>query len=83
MDPDATWDNMLVAYATKQWSDAVDHAEALRDWLERGGFSPQPPIGTTNGNMEAALDTGFSRAICLAACHHIFEQSLLRLGDEG
>ncbi|MEX1028331.1 MAG: hypothetical protein WD049_10075 [Candidatus Paceibacterota bacterium] len=59
MDPNTVWDNMLVAYATKQWSDAVEHAEALRDWLEGGGFSPQPPIGTINGNMQAGFDAGF------------------------
>lgn len=81
MDPSQSWNDMLVAYATKQWADAVEYAEALRDWLEGGGFAPQPTIGTTTGAFTCQLDDEFSRAVCLAACHHIFERSIMEMGD--
>ena len=82
MDASQTWNEMLTAYATKQWADAVEYAEALRDWLEGGGFAPQPTIGTTTGNFTCQLDDEFSRAVCLAACHHVFERSILEIGDD-
>ena len=73
MDPSQSWNDMLTAYATKQWAEALEYAEALRDWLEGGGFAPQPTVGTTTGNFTCQLDADFSRAVCLAACHHVFE----------
>ena len=81
MDPVQSWNNMLTAYATQQWAEALEFAEALRDWLERGGFTPQPTIGTTTGTFACQLDDEFSRAVCLAACHHIFERSIMEVGD--
>jgi hypothetical protein len=34
MDPNAALENILTGFMI------VDHAEALREWLRRGGFSP-------------------------------------------
>lgn len=82
MDPHQTWNDMLQAYATKQWMDALEMAEALRDWLEAGGFSPQPTVGSTTGSFTCQLDEGFSRAVCLAACHHVLERSITEVGDD-
>lgn len=75
MDPSQCWDDMLVAYATKQWQEARGCAEALLEWLERGGFPPQPTIGTTTLSFTTQLDADFSRVLCLAACRHILEQT--------
>ena len=74
MDPAKCWDNMLFAYATKQWQDASEHAVALIGWLEQGGFSPQPTIGTTTMHFTCQLDTDVSRAICMAACREVVER---------
>ena len=74
MDPSQCWNDMLIAYATKQWQEARESAEALLEWLEKGGFPPQPTIGTTTLSFTSQLDAEFSRAICLAACRHICEQ---------
>ena len=81
MDPNAAWNNMLAGYATKQWADAVSHAEALLDWLEAGGFPPQPTIGSTTGNLTCQLDAEFSAAICTAACEHVISRCQWELSD--
>lgn len=81
MDPNTAWNNMLAGYATKQWADAVPHAEALLDWLEAGGFTPQPTIGSTTGNLTCQLDAEFSAAICTAACEHVISRCQWELSD--
>ena len=81
MDPNTAWNNMLAGYATKQWADAVPHAEALLDWLEAGGFPPQPTIGSTTGNLTCQLDAEFSAAICTAACEHVISGCQWELSD--
>ncbi|MEZ5942486.1 MAG: hypothetical protein R3C18_13920 [Planctomycetaceae bacterium] len=83
MDPNQAWNNMLRAYATKQWQEALEASEVLKDWLDDGGFPPQPTIGTTAGDLTCQLDPTFNQAICLAATHQIFENSLIAFGDEG
>ncbi len=47
MDPQATWQAMLQALIDDDRDSASDHATALIDWLERGGFSPTvlPDLG--------------------------------------
>jgi hypothetical protein len=41
MDPQATWDQMLSAYAANEWDDVKDLAQALIHWLGTGGFPPK------------------------------------------
>lgn len=41
MDPQATWNEMLEAFALQDWDQAVERAEALLDWMKKGGFPPQ------------------------------------------
>lgn len=71
MDPNECWNNMLVAYASKQWQDAFLHATDLRSWLQRGGFPPKPTVGTTNTMFTCQLDEEFSKVLSLAVCQHI------------
>ena len=79
MDPDQTWQEMLQAYTTNDWPTALESSESLKDWLEAGGFAPRSTIGTATGELSFRLDSEFSRAVCLAACHHIFEWSILKI----
>ncbi|TWT51728.1 hypothetical protein KOR42_34150 [Thalassoglobus neptunius] len=74
MDSAQCWDDMLFAYATKQWLDASEHAVALLEWLDKGGFSPQPTIGTTTMHFTCQLDADVSRAICVATCRQVIER---------
>lgn len=73
MDPNQAWDEMLIAFATKQWVEAKDTAQALVDWLEADGFAPQPTVGSTTGQFTCQLDAEFSRTVAMAACCHIYE----------
>ena len=40
MDPQATWNQLQAAYRSADWEIASELAQALLDWLERGGFPP-------------------------------------------
>ena len=40
MDPQATWLAMIQALVDDEDDLASEYADALYDWLERGGFSP-------------------------------------------
>lgn len=40
MDPQETWSEMLDAFEQKQWELAKELADALYEWLEKGGFPP-------------------------------------------
>jgi hypothetical protein len=41
MDPQATWTALLHALLGREWPAAQVAAEALVEWLQRGGFSPR------------------------------------------
>lgn len=40
MDPHQTWADMLDALNRKEWDDAKELADALYEWLRKGGFPP-------------------------------------------
>ena len=40
MDPNATWKLLIEAYVRLEWEDVREAAEALLEWLDRGGFPP-------------------------------------------
>lgn len=61
MDPQATWDQLLCAYATGDWDQVEESAVALRDWLRKGGF---PPVVLGN----PALSPEFEHALAKAGC---------------
>jgi hypothetical protein len=42
MDPNATLVSLLAALEDGDKATALDAAEALTDWLRRGGFMPDP-----------------------------------------
>ena len=61
MDPQATWEQLLAAYAAGDWDRIEEHAHELLHWLGRGGFPPQvlkhPDLGAD-----------FNRALAHAGC---------------
>lgn len=64
MDPQATWDDLLSALGQHDWVQAHDAANALREWIQRGGFPP-----TVLGHP--GLETDFERALAIAACDYV------------
>lgn len=48
MDPQAALERYWAAVAARDWDEACDAYEAIRAWLERGGFEPDwEPRGRT------------------------------------
>jgi hypothetical protein len=41
MDPNATWRDLAQAFADDDWEKVDELTQALRHWLDRGGFAPQ------------------------------------------
>ena len=52
MDPNQAWSDFHDAVLNRDLESAKDFAEALSDWLKRGGF---PPTGYTRKEVEQAL----------------------------
>ena len=63
MDPQATWNEMLDAIAESNMLDAELRAEALLDWIDRGGFVPQ--------TLTRVLPDEWDRLICRYLCRKI------------
>ena len=40
IDPDACFSMILENIVHKEWSDAAENAENLRNWMDKGGFPP-------------------------------------------
>ena len=68
MDPQATWEDLIAAYAEGQWERVEELADSLLQWLCRDGF---PPQATTGSDMGKAWD----RAIALAGCRFALRQA--------
>lgn len=63
MDPQATWDQLLRAYAEGDWESLEALAVALSNWLQKGGF---PPVVIGH----PGLGPDFEEALAKAACGH-------------
>jgi hypothetical protein len=74
MDPQASWDQLLEAYADGDWDRVQDLAEGLRHWLSRGGF---PPRATTGSDLGQDWD----REIALAACRFARAKAMTEVAD--
>lgn len=61
MDPQQTLADMLTALQEKRWDDAKELADALHEWLVKGGFPP-----TTLGDV--SLGREWHRAVATFAC---------------
>lgn len=41
MDPQTAWNELLEAIHRRGWDQALEHAEALLEWMRKGGMPPQ------------------------------------------
>ncbi|HUY87322.1 MAG TPA: hypothetical protein VMV10_01175 [Pirellulales bacterium] len=68
MDPQVVWEQMLDAYSDHDWDAVDEHAAALLEWLEKGGFPPQTV-------RRRQLRPPANRLIALATCRLALEHS--------
>lgn len=64
MNPQATWDQLLSAYAEGGWDRIEERATELIEWLDRGGH---PPKVTTCPGVGPDFNRALARAGCLFA----------------
>ena len=64
MDPQATWEQLLAAYAGGDWDVIEERATDLLGWLDRGGF---PPKVLNRPGLGPDWDRVLARAGCLLA----------------
>lgn len=61
MDPQQAWQDMLDALQSRQWDEAKELANALYEWIRKGGFPP-----TTVG--EESLGKRWHKTIASFTC---------------
>lgn len=61
MDPQATWNSLLQEWAERNWLDVSELAEALLEWLSKGGF---PPDTMGNRNLGADWNRELAQTMC-------------------
>ncbi len=64
MDPQATWNELLESYNSKQFEEALAAAENLNQWLQRGGFPPTVTAQVSDGDE-------LHRVIAWAVVQHV------------
>ena len=64
MDPQATWQRLLDAYAAQDRTEATEAAGDLLVWLRGGGFPPQTLPGMP-------MDDAWNCTIAEAACRFV------------
>ena len=74
MDPQITWDSLLEEWAKRNWQDVIELAEALLNWLDRGGFPPK----TSNS---AELGGQWHATVAKAAATYALKRSQEVLDD--
>jgi hypothetical protein len=67
MDPQIVWERLLDAYADDDWASVDEHASALLDWLEKGGFPPQT-VG--HRHLRPPVNHLIAAATCRLALEH-------------
>ena len=68
MDPHATWEQLLAAYAAGDWDLIEERATDLIEWLDRGGF---PPKVLTKSEFGQDGDRALARAGCMFALEDV------------
>ena len=61
MDPQESYLRLLAAWMNRDWADLAELAEALLNWLDNGGFPPEPNYPKEMGNEWNAV---MVRATC-------------------
>ncbi len=68
MDPQAAWQQMVAAVASSDWEEAAEYADALQQWLHRGGFAPQTLLGHE-------MPSEWNHEVALAACWFVLSKA--------
>lgn len=64
MNPQATWEQLLAAYAAGDWNAIEERATELLAWLDRDGF---PPAIVKHPGIGPEWNTALARTACLLA----------------
>ncbi len=65
MDPQAAWNEMLEAIDQRDWEQAAEPAEALLEWMRKGGVPPQ----TSGVTMRHQWNQATAEFGCLMTLH--------------
>ena len=85
MDPQQTWADMLDALQRKEWDNAKELADALYEWLRKGGF---PPTTVGDESLGKQWHKTIAHFTCLSVANKVDDvrkrksrQSLTKGGD--
>lgn len=67
MDPVESFNLLMEAMREGCHDEAVEHAENLTEWINKGGFAPLIRITADDDHQFLATDE-LAKAFCLAAC---------------
>ena len=70
MDPHQTWSDMQDALQRKQWDDARELADALYEWIRKGGF---PPVTIGDESLGKNWHKTIASFTCLAIANKVDE----------
>jgi hypothetical protein len=70
MDPQQTWADMLDALKRKEWDEAKELADALYEWLRKGGF---PPTTVGDESLGKTWHKTIAHFTCLAVANKVEE----------
>ena len=68
MDPQATWNALLDNWEQANWDEVFELAEALLEWIGKGGFPP-------NTRHSRQLGVEWNHATAVAACNLAFQRA--------
>lgn len=68
MDPQAMWEQLQEAYGNADWETARELAQALLEWLHRGGFPPTIQAGDS-------VDLAERRSIVIRFCRETMQRT--------
>ena len=68
MDPQQTWQDMLDALQSRQWDEAKELADALYEWVRKGGF---PPTTVGNESLGKTWHRTITSFTCLAVANKV------------
>lgn len=69
MDPQTTWDNMLLSFADDDQIELREHAFNLHTWLAKGGFPP-------HAVAPERADKDMQKNVAIALCEFIIEHTV-------
>ena len=68
MDPRQTWADMLDALQRNRWDDAKELADALYEWIRKGGF---PPVTIGDKSLGKNWHKTIASFACLAVANKV------------